>query len=84
MRPICSSCDWFRGRHTDPEQLAAAERSGVGLPRGHCQRFPEVVPKHDTDSCGEHSELMLARMQQLASAFATTYVTAKTYNLPRQ
>ena len=53
---ICGNCKFYRGRRIDPE-MAAAERAGL-LPRGHCQRFPEIVPKHDSDWCGEHRPLI--------------------------
>lgn len=75
MEPICGSCPFYRGRHTDPEQAAAAERAGL-LPRGQCQRFPEIVPKHDTDSCGEHPLVRWTYRRQLAELIAEKVAAA--------
>ena len=68
---LCASCLWYRGRRIDPEMAAAAERAGL-LPRGHCLRFPEIVPKHDGDTCGEHSFLAQMRAKKLAEDIAVT------------
>jgi hypothetical protein len=80
----CASCVYYQGRRSDPEQQAAAEAAGMPRPRGQCHRYPEIVPKHDSDCCGEHQQLKHTARKILADeiAWAVATAVAATLNQP--
>lgn len=72
----CGSCSYFDGppqpaEKEEREKLAAQQKAAGVIVRGKCRREPTVQHVTAEDWCGEHPELVAARLRLQAEAFAT-------------